>query len=877
MLMRSLEAHGVPSAVLDVWERTCGSELLSVQEQAVQAGVLAGRSLLVCSPTSSGKTLIGEMAAIQAALNGRKVAYLVPTRALAEAKYHELCARYAPLGLRVAVATRDRRAHEREIGRGEVDLIVAVPEKLRALLAERPMLAAAMGAVVADELQLLGDPERGPCLEMLLGDLVAESAKLQVVGLSAVLDRADAVAAWLGAELVHSRRRPVELRCGVLVGGEYHYVVSDATGGRGGAESVEYWPELSAQPQALGERMAQVAAYLAEREGATLVFVRDKRSTLRLAMALAERAGLPAAGQAIEELRRLEPTHATRLLIELAQAGVGFHSADLQFDEREVVEAAFARGELAALVCTSTLAVGVNLPARNVIVDVQRWRTAGPTGRPTLGPISRADFENMAGRAGRLGCDEMGRAILIADGEVQRHVLQASYLGGGPTRLDPPLRRLSPLAQVCLLAGSIAAGRNEGLAEAWRRTLSAHQQGMPQGMMPSEIREALDLAGAEGLVEETAEGAWRPTAVGRLCGASGLTPASFLALMRAVRAARRRPPTELEALLVAALTDEAQAVPLPPPGWGSALVDEFATPDAPCDDRWEIENLLETAAQVAPDSASAARRERAVRIVLAMQRWRSAQPTAEVERAAQAPAGRLAALAEAVGWALRVLARIGHELGWTRAEWTSLLRLGESVAAGVPEEGMELHRLHVPGLGRGGIRALLGAGINSRATLARADAARLEELLGPALAARALAVACGVPIDPRDPPGPALEARAVSFEASPRAPAERELLVIDSRRPDRVLLADEAVKLRPAEFRLLQVLASSPRCCVDYEAIYERMWGDESFVEPAQIYSHRSRLAKKLGEACPGGEELVRTIPKRGLMLDLPPERVSVR
>ena len=73
------------------------------------------------------------------------------------------------------------------------------------------------------------------------------------------------------------------------------------------------------------------------------------------------------------------------------------------------------------------------------------------------------------------------------------------------------------------------------------------------------------------------------------------------------------------------------------------------------------------------------------------------------------------------------------------------------------------------------------------------------------------------------------------------------------------------------------MLAARPQCCVDYEAIYEGMWGDETFVEPAQIYSHRSRLARKLGAATERGEQLVRTIPKRGLMLDLPPEKVSVR
>lgn len=873
MLIRSLEAYGVPSIVLDAWERTCGRELLPVQERAVRAQVLSGQSLLICSPTSSGKTFIGEMAAVQAALNGRRVAYLVPTKALAEAKYREFSARYAPLGLRVAIATRDRRACERELGRGEFDLLVVVPEKLRAMLAERPTLAVGMGAVVADELQLVGDPERGPCLEMLLGDLVAESEGLQVIGLSAVLERAEDLAQWLGAELIRDDRRPVELRKGVLVGDEYHYRRHND-----GVQGVERWPELHTGPAAPGERMAQVAGFLAEREGSTLVFVRDKCSTVRLAGELARQTDLPAARQAIENLEELEPTRARDLLIELAAAGVGFHNADLQFDEREVIEAAFARGELAALVCTSTLAVGVNLPARNVIVDTQRWHTFGPGGRPTLGPISRADFESMAGRAARLGYDEeAGRAILLAEGEVQRHVLLATYIDNDQPRFDPPLRSTSPLRRICLLAGSTAANHGDGLAAAWRRTFTAWRQALPVGMLPSELREGADLAAAEGLVEETVEGAWRPTALGRLCGSSGLAPRSFLALLRAARTADGRTPGELEALLVAALTDEAQTVPLPPPGRTWPLSDEAADTADPWIDQWELESLLETASHYAPGSASAARCERAVRIVLAMQQWRSRRPTAEVERLVHMPAGRLAALADTVGWAVQVLAKIGRELGWPRAGWNALMRLGESVAAGVPEEALELHRLHVPGLTRGRLLTLLEAGIDSRAALEHTDPATLERLLGSTLAARVMAardghavVSCGgtgqEPHRPDENPSPTSETAAGDY-----------LLVIDRRRPDRVLLANRPVELRPAEFRLLYVLAQNPGCCVTYDAIYEGMWGeDERFVETGQIYSHRSRLAKRLERAWPGGGKLVRTIHKRGLILDLPPHQVSI-
>ncbi len=737
-------------------------------------------------------------------------------------------------------------------------------------------MAGMIGAVVADELQVLGDPERGPCLELLLGDLIAESPGLQVIGLSAVLGEAERLAEWLGAELVREERRPVELRRGVLDGADYHFRQHND-----GVEGLERWEELAEGPVDAGERMAQVAAWLAERDGATLVFVRDRRTAVQMAQAITQASSLPPGERTAARLVALEGTRATQALRELAGAGVAFHTADLRFDEREVIEAGFGCGDLSVLVCTSTLAMGVNLPARNVVIDVRRWCTAGAEDRPTLGAISRAEFENMAGRAGRLGClgstAEIGRAVLIADGEVQRQVLLATYLDGTLPALRAQLGAQAPLQRISLLSGSAGAVRAGGLAEAWRRSLSAREAALPPDVLPTELREALDVAAAHELVEESV-GEWRPTAMGALCGTSGLTVRSFLALLRAARTAEGVAPAELEALLAAALTDEAQAIPLPPPGWGAALADEFADAAAPCDDQWELERLLEAAGKVAAGSAPAQRRERAARVVLAMRHWLGPADTTEVEGRTRIPAGRLALLAETVGWAVQVLARIGRELNWPREQWHGLMRLGESVAAGVPEEGLALHELHVPGLGRGHIRALLHEGLGTRAAIAHAEPKALERLLGPTLAARALAIACGVPIAPE------LDRRLEPLRgavASPRAlepqTAPTQGLVIEADRPDRVLLDGTPIELRPAEFRLLRVLADHPRACVDYEAIYEGMWGDEAFVEPAQIYSHRSRLAGRLAEAVPGAAELVRTIPKRGIMLDLPPEQVRVR
>jgi DNA-binding winged helix-turn-helix (wHTH) protein len=103
-------------------------------------------------------------------------------------------------------------------------------------------------------------------------------------------------------------------------------------------------------------------------------------------------------------------------------------------------------------------------------------------------------------------------------------------------------------------------------------------------------------------------------------------------------------------------------------------------------------------------------------------------------------------------------------------------------------------------------------------------------------------------------------------------------LILSSDRPDLALFYGKRVTLRPAESRLLRALAESPGKCVRYDALYDRMWEGDRFVEPGQIYSHRSRLCGKLARALPEREarDIVVTVPRHGLMLNLPREEVQV-
>jgi helicase len=123
-------------------------------------GLFGTGNLIVFSPTSSGKTFVGEMAAVKAARENTKVFYLVPQKALAEEKFQEFRQRYGKLGIKVVVSSRDHREYDEDIERRDFQIAVVVFEKMQALLVSRPQLMEVVGLVVVDELQLITDEVR---------------------------------------------------------------------------------------------------------------------------------------------------------------------------------------------------------------------------------------------------------------------------------------------------------------------------------------------------------------------------------------------------------------------------------------------------------------------------------------------------------------------------------------------------------------------------------------------------------------------------------------------------------------------------------------------------------------------------------------------
>ena len=205
-------------------------------------------------------------------------------------------------------------------------------------------------------------------LELLLTKLKLVGSDIQIIGLSAVIGNSRILPEWLEADLLLEHRRPVELRMGHVSEGIYHYQTFN--GGEQGTE--EFISGLNAGDKR--EIKVAVAGYLAESDEQSLVFLPDKDSTRRIALRLYDETDLPPAQKAMEELKLLEETNSRDALLEVLEGGIAFHNADLSAEERSIVEKYFRQGEIRILTSTTTLAMGVNLPAKNVILDLQLWQ-----------------------------------------------------------------------------------------------------------------------------------------------------------------------------------------------------------------------------------------------------------------------------------------------------------------------------------------------------------------------------------------------------------------------------------------------------------------------------------------------------------------------
>jgi len=218
MLALNTKIEALPITFREVLAREGITVLRPAQEKSLLAGLLDCKSILVCTPTASGKTLIAELAAAHTILNRHaKAVYIAPLVALASEKYREFNRKFKGLW-KTALSVGDLDSSDNHLA--DSDFIVCTSEKLDSLVRHGAHWLAQIQLLIVDEIHLLNDPGRGPTLEVLITLIRHIIPNAQILGLSATIGNPEELAAWLDASLVQDDWRPVPLHKGVCVGGK---------------------------------------------------------------------------------------------------------------------------------------------------------------------------------------------------------------------------------------------------------------------------------------------------------------------------------------------------------------------------------------------------------------------------------------------------------------------------------------------------------------------------------------------------------------------------------------------------------------------------------------------------------------------------------
>ena len=525
------------------------SSLYPPQEMALKYGILEGRSVLMTTPTASGKTFIAMMAIYQALKKNRKAVYLTPLRALASEKYHDIkVLENLDFGRRIKVmaATGDYDSPGKELA--AADVIILTNEKMDTLFRHNAEWLDDIGLFVSDEVHLIGDKERGATLEIMLTKIRKHYPESQIVTLSATVANSGEIADWLACELVESDWRPTKLVEGVYEHGMIR--MRDGTIFRVNSSGISSAVDLAIDSVDGG--------------GQGLIFAETRKRAASLAAKAAQgvykrldKAARELAVKASSEiLAREDDSEITKTLAKLVSKGVAFHHAGLAPSSREIVESSFRKGVIKLLTATPTLAAGVNLPARRVVI-ASILRYDSEYGRNL--PISVLEYKQLCGRAGRPQYDSSGEAIIISESGANAEELYDHYVLGSPEPLRSQLSNDNTI-RFHLLSNiaSVPGMKKPEIHDLFSRTLFARQY--RNATVELKVESALEYLEREELVKSRND-RYIATNFGRRTSLLYINPATAVKFRDALQGLEYRAATRYELGFLHLITDSPDFYP----------------------------------------------------------------------------------------------------------------------------------------------------------------------------------------------------------------------------------------------------------------------------------------------------------------------------
>lgn len=668
-------------------------ELYPPQELAVKAGIFEGKNVVMATQTASGKTFLAEVLAIHNVINnGGKTIYLTPLKALAGEKFEDF-KKYEELNIKTIMTVGNYDSSEPILER--YDVIVTTYEKMDSILRHKPSWISQVSLVIIDEIHYIDDEKRGPVLESLIAKLKGYFNNPQIVALSATIGNPEELSSWLDAELVSSEWRPVPLKEGVYYRGKIVYKDGDVKKIRMHFAS----PILDLVNDTISEG------------GQALIFVNSRRRAVSLAENISKRMTFKIEGDIygiLEELRESSDVHSlNEQLSSLIKNGVSFHHAGLTVVQRKLIERAFRSGIIKVLTATPTLAAGVNLPARRVIIESSDRYVAGE-GKI---PIKVLEYKQFAGRAGRPGFDEFGEAILIASNNDELEDYFAYYINGKPERISSKMGEESAFrAHLLSFIASFGPLTKSKVYEFVKHTLF-YKQSEGKGVAKL-INETLNFLKERGFVEDLGL-TMGATEYGKYVSELYIDPLS--AEYAKIAFSKKRKPTEFSVLHLIAATPDMPKLQIK--RRELALIDSAFTDMLP-----EILIGLEDRDVSYEDMLGE------IKTALFLYDWINEVPDSEICEKYDLGPGDIYSYIESAAWISYSIFRLANIIPGAITYSGLLEEISVRVKYGIKKELTEL--VSIPGIGRVRARNLYNAGFRTIKDLRNATIKELSAVKG---------------------------------------------------------------------------------------------------------------------------------------------------
>ncbi len=371
-----------------------------MQRVALPAILDADMNVVASAPTASGKTALAELAICETLREGGTALFVAPMRALTNEKEREWD-RFEDIGHSVYVVTGERDLTPRRAERA--DVLVMTPEKLDSATrkhdSSRYEFITDVDCCVIDEVHLLDSEKRGSVLEVTIARLRRLCAP-RIVALSATMQNVDDVAEWLDAPPEATfdfgdEYRPVDLHAGV--------------------ETYAHGENAFADKYRRLYRALDLVDPHVRDDGQALVFVSSRQDTVQAAKKARDEIGerdIAVGSRGDFDFHEATQALQNSTLRQSVIDGVAFHHAGLSKNDKDLIEEWFRGGKIAVMFSTSTLAWGVNLPARCVVIRDTKLHDP-LEGEVDMSPI---DVLQMLGRAGRPEYDDVGYGWVVCDG-----------------------------------------------------------------------------------------------------------------------------------------------------------------------------------------------------------------------------------------------------------------------------------------------------------------------------------------------------------------------------------------------------------------------------------------------------------------------------